>query len=268
MSSTRSIQTGAVPSAEAPRPLAVPPAVETTWKSLYTLGGVAALVAFATNVLDVVLGLGEMDTIVPGTRTAADWFALYQEQWFTGLYLLGILNIVYMAALVPVYFAICAAHRRASRAYAVLVMILSLIGMAIYISNNAAIPMLVLSEKYAAAGTDTERALFVAAGEAVLARGEDFTPGAFVGTILGAIAAAAMSFVMLRGAIFGKATAWIGMIGFTFLSVFTIWATFIPVLYDVAFYGFGMLGGLLVLAWFVLVALDLFKLGRSETGPV
>jgi hypothetical protein len=65
---------------------------------------------------------------------------------------------------------------------------------------------------------------------------------------------------MLRGGIFGKGTAWIGIVGFTFLSIFTIWAIFIPILYAVAFYGFGMSGGLLALAWFVLVARKLFQL--------
>jgi len=237
---------------------------DSRWKSLYKVAGVAALVALSANLLDVVLGFGETDIIVYGTKTAIDWFALYQENWFKGLYTLGFLNIVYMACLVPVYFGIFAAHRRTNGVYAVLAMIVSFIGMAIYISNSAAIPMFVLSGKYAAAGTDAQRALFAAAGEAVLAYGEDFTPGSFIGLIFGGIAAIAMSFVMLRGGIFGKATAWIGIIGFTFLSIFTIWSTFIPVLYYVAFYFFGMIGGLLALTWFVLVSLRFFKLGRTE----
>jgi hypothetical protein len=42
--------------------------------------------------------------------------------------------------------------------------------------------------------------------------------------------------------------AWTGIIGFTFLSIFTVWSTFVPVLYSVAFYFFGMIGGLLALA--------------------
>jgi hypothetical protein len=264
MSSTQSMHTGAAPSADAIRGVVAMPAVDSTWKSLYKLGGMAALVALSANVLDVVLGFGETDITVYGTKTAADWFALYQENWVKGLYVLGILNIVYMAALVPVYFAIFIAHRRANWGYAALSMTISFIGMAIYISNSAAIPMLVLSEKYAAAGTEVERTMFAAAGEAVLARGEDFTPGSFIGLILGGIAAITISCVMLRGGIFGKATAWIGLIGFTFLSVFTIWATFVPVLYYIAFYFFGMIGGLLALAWFILVALTLFKLGRTE----
>ena len=234
-----------------------------TRKSLYKVAGVAALVAMGANVLDVVLGFGETDIIVSGTMTATDWFALYHENWFKGLYTLGFLNIVYMICLVPIYFALYAAHRRKNGVYAALAMIVFFIGMAIYISNSAAIPMLVLSGKYAAATTDVQRALLAAAGEAVLACGEDFTPGSFIGLILGGIAAIMVSFVMLRGGIFGKATAWTGIIGFTFLSVFTILSTFVPALYYITFYVFGMIGGLFALAWFVLVARRFFQLGRS-----
>jgi hypothetical protein len=181
---------------------------------------------------------------------------------------LGLLNIVYMTAMVPVYFAIFAAHRHTHGVYAALAMTIAFLGMAIYIANNAAIPMFVLAEKYMAAGTDAQRVLFAAAGEAVLARGEDFTPGSFLGLMLAGSGAIAISFVMLRGGVFGQVTAWVGIVGFTFLSIFTIWATFVPVLYAVAFYGFGMIGGLLALAWFILIALHCFKLGRSGSDGV
>lgn len=233
-------------------------------KGLYKVAGVAALVALATNVLDVVLGFGETEILVNGTQPATAWFALYQDDWFKGVYVLGLLNIVYMAAMMPVYLAIVTAHWRTHGVDAVLVMIVAFLGMAIYISNNAAMPMLVLSAKYAAAGTEAQRALFAAAGEAVLARGEDFTPGAFIGMICGGIAALAISLVMLRGGIFGQATAWVGIVGFTFLSIFTIWATFIPVLYAVAYYFFALIGGLLALTWFALVARQFFKLAQTE----
>ncbi|GAB6273776.1 MAG: hypothetical protein STSR0004_06390 [Peptococcaceae bacterium] len=125
-----------------------------TWKSLYKVAGVAALAALCANVLDIVLGFGETDIIVYSTMTATEWFALYHESWFKGLYTLGFLNIIYMACMVPVLFALFAAHRRKNGVYAALAMIVSFIGMAIYISNSAAIPMLVLSSKYAAATTD------------------------------------------------------------------------------------------------------------------
>lgn len=238
--------------------------IDSNWRLLYKIAGVAALVALSANLLDIILGLGETDIVVSGSKTAIEWFALFQEDWFKGLYVLGILNIVYNACLIPIYLAIFAAHRRGNGVYAALAMAVAFIGMAVYISNNAAIPMYVLAGKYAAAGNDAQRALLAAAGEAVLAFGEDFTPGSFTGMILGGIGAIAVSFVMLKGGIFGKTTSWTGIIGFTFLSVFTVLAIFAPSLYFIAFYLFGMIGGLLVLSWFILVSLKFFKLGRRS----
>jgi peptidoglycan/LPS O-acetylase OafA/YrhL len=145
------------------------------------------------NILDVALGFGGTEIVTYGTKSATDWFAVFQDNWFQGLYSLGILNIVYLIAMLPVYFALFAAHRKRQAVYAALAMIVFLISMSIYISNNAAIPLLVLSNKYALAGTDMQKTILTAAGESVLARGEDFTPGSFIGLILGSIAAIAIS---------------------------------------------------------------------------
>jgi hypothetical protein len=138
-------------------------------------------------------------------------------------------------------------------------LILSLVGTAIYLSNNAAFPMLALSTKYAAATTDAQRALLTAAGEAILARGEDFTPGALMGFLFSETASLVISFVMLRGGIFSRATAYAGLLGTFFLTIFTIWTTFIPGFFEVAMI-FALIGGLLSLAWNILTARGLFQL--------
>lgn len=233
-------------------------------KSLYKLGAIASLLAMATNLLDVILGFGETNITVNGSMSAIEWFSFFHASWFKGLYTLGILNIVYMVCMIPVYFAMLIAHRRKHLIVSAMATVIFLLAFAIYVSNSAAIPMLVLSGKYAAATTDAQRALFAAAGESILARGEDFTPGSVPGLIFSGIAAITISFVMLGGGIFGKANSWIGIVGFTFLSLFTVLATFVPSLYFVAFYVFGMIGGLLALTWFVLVALRFFKLGQAN----
>jgi len=234
------------------------------WNWLYKLGGIAALIAMSTNLLDVLLGFGGTEVVTYGSRSAAQWFAVFQASPFQGLYSLGILNIVYMAVMLPLYAALSVAHLRKQVMQIVMIMILFLLSMSIYLSTNAAIPTWVLSTKYGLADTQTQKAIFLAAGEYALARGEDFTAGSFVPLFLGGLAALATSFVMLRGGIFGKTTAWIGMVGFTLLSLFTICATFFPGLYALAFYGFAFLGGILVLIWFALVARRLFQLGKNE----
>jgi hypothetical protein len=138
-------------------------------------------------------------------------------------------------------------------------MVLSLVGTAVYLSNNAAFPMLALSTRYEAATTDAQRALLTAAGEAILARGEDFTPGAFLGFLFSEIAMIVMALVMLRGGIFSKATAYAGILGSLFLTLFTIWTTFIPQFFEISMI-FALIGGLLSIAWNILTARKLFQL--------
>jgi hypothetical protein len=214
----------------------------------------------AANLLDIILGFGGTEMVTYGTRSALEWFAVYQESWFRGIYGLGILNIVYMVAMLPVYFALFAAHFERQAIAAAITTILFVTAISIYVSNNAAIPLLVLSNKYSVATTDLQRSILAAAGEAALSRGEDFTAGSFIGIILSGLAAICISLVMLRGGIFGTAHAWIGLLGFTFLSLFTIIATFIPALYQFAFYYLASLGGILALSWFALTARRLFQL--------
>jgi hypothetical protein len=71
------------------------------------LAGISAFIAVFANLLDVIPGFGENDFFVYGTRSAAEWFSMFQMGWFKGLYTLGILNFVYMLCMIPVYLAIC-----------------------------------------------------------------------------------------------------------------------------------------------------------------
>jgi len=236
----------------------------TSWKSIYKLGAVAALIAMLANLLDVSLGFGSTEMVTYGTKSAIEWFALYDENWFRGVYALGILNIVYMIAMLPVYFALFGAHFDKHALGGGLTIFIFLTAMSMYVSNNAAIPLLVLSSKYSLANTDMQRTALVSAGEAILSRGEDFTAGSFIPLFLGGVAAICISLIMLRGGIFGKLNAWIGIVGFTFLSLFTIIATFIPDFYQVAFYSLAPMGGILALCWFALTARQLFQLSNEQ----
>jgi hypothetical protein len=235
-----------------------------SWKWIYKLGAVAALTAMSANLLDILLGFGSTEMVTYGTKSAIEWFALYNENWFRGVYALGILNIVYMIAMLPVYFALFGAHFDKHALAAGLIIFIFLTAMSMYISNNAAIPLLVLSSKYSLATTDIQRTALVSAGEAILSRGEDFTAGSFIPLFLSGVAALCISLIMLHGGIFGKVHAWIGIVGFSFLSLFTIIATFIPALYQIAFYFLASIGGILALSWFALTARRLFQLAFSN----
>jgi len=225
---------------------------------LYKAAGLVALLAVLVALADISLTFFPAGAEQPGTMSAVDWFELFRSNWFFGLRNLGLLpNILTLTLLIPLFLALYAAHRKTDPGYGALALIVALAGTTIYLSNNAAFAMLALSSKYAAASTEAQRAMLAAAGEAILARGEDFTPGSFIGILLGEVAMMMISWVMLHGGIFNKATACCGFLAGLFLTVFTVWSTFIPVEFEASMI-VAMLGGLFSIAWYILTARRFF----------
>jgi hypothetical protein len=234
------------------------------WKELYRLGGVAALITVLVALLDIILSFlpGER-AVEPGKLSATEWFARFEDNRFLALRDLGLWNIINTILAVPVYLALYGAHRRADRPFAALAAMLSIIGAAVYTANNTALPLLALSDRYAAASTDAERARLAATGQAMLAQGEDFTPGSFMGFFLTEVAGIVMGITMLRSRIFGRLIAWAGIAGSSLLLVFTVWVTFVPAAFRRAMV-LAMGGGILSMAWYILTARRLFQLSRSD----
>jgi hypothetical protein len=230
------------------------------WRSLYKVGGAAALGT-------VLVGLAEiLITFLPGgnspSETVLDWFTLFQTNWFIGLRNLGLLNIIMTLLGIPVTLAFYGAHRRVNRPFAALAVIISFIGVATFFATNRAFPMLDLSRQYAAATTDAQRAALVAAGQAMLSVGQSHTSGTYLAFFLAEVAGLTMSAVMLRSRVFGKATAYVGLVGYASFLVFEFLASFVTGLSGVAMV-FAMIGGLLTLAWNVLIARRLFQLAQT-----
>ena len=230
---------------------------ESNRKTIYKIGGIAAL-------LTVVVAFGEMViTFLPGgyapVETVFDWFTQLQGNWFMGLRNLGLLNILMFNLGIPMYFALYTAHWKGSKGLGALAMIISFTGVAVLLATNRAFAMLELSGQYVQATTEAQRSMLAAAGQAMLSVGRSHSPGTFIGFFLGELAGVLMSVVMLRGKIFNKATALIGIIAFTLLLIFEVCISFIPVLKEVAMI-FAIGGGLLNVIWLVLLGRRLFQL--------
>jgi hypothetical protein len=236
-------------------------AAGSNWKSLYKLGGAAALLIVLTALVEILI------TILPGgyttSETVIDWFTLLQDNWFLGLRNLGLLNIVMTALGIPMYFALYTAHRDVDQALAALAIIISFIGVAVFYATNRAFPMLDLSIRYAAANTEAQRSIFEAAGQAMLSAGQSHTPGTFLAFFLSEIAGIIMGIVMLRGRVFSQAVAYLGIVGFGLLFVFEILSSFVPSLHDASLM-LAMGGGLSSIAWYILIARRLFQLGQRS----
>lgn len=235
---------------------------EFDWRRLYTLGAIAALVALAGTLADIVIAM------IPGWGSATVPAPI--EQWFTqlrvnpllGLRNLDLLNITVSAVGLPMYVALYGAHRNASPGYASLALVIAAVGTGVFIANNAALPMLELSRQYSAASTEAQRWVLQGAGEALLAKGGHGSMGAFIGFFLSSIGTLLMTVAMLRGRVFGHPVAYTGMLGISLLLVYLIGSMFTRERNGLLM-AIATLGGLLMIAWNVMIARRLMQLGNA-----
>ena len=121
--------------------------------------------------------------------------------------------------------------------------------------------MLSLSDAYAAAGTEVEKSRLLGAGSALLATFSGTGP--FAAYALYAVAGILVSVVMLTGSTFGKATAVVGIVG-------NALELGLPPAIDPVFFlkvdpfliG---IGGVVIIVWYVLIAVRLLKERRAST---
>jgi hypothetical protein len=235
---------------------------ETNWKSIYRLGAVAALLAVLFAVLEILITfIPGGERVAPELLTVPLWFERLQANPLLELRNLGLVNIFLTMFGLLLAFALFAAHRKVNPSWAGLALVIAAIGGAVFFATNRCFAMLALSNRYATATDEAQRAALVAAGEAMLAVGESHTPGTFLAFALSLLASLLMAWVMLRGGIFSRASAYVGMLGFGFLLVFEILSTFVPALFEAALI-FAMIGGIASIVWYIMVARRLFQLAK------
>ena len=235
---------------------------EAAWRPLYRVGGAAALIAAGLEITAALIGIISSSSSSPPPSTVIDYFTLLQHNRFLGLIDLGLFDIAALALLILMFLAVCIALRRVSASFMAIAMILSLTGIAVYLATETAFSMLSLSNQYAAATTDAQRALFEAAGQAMLAEQVGAGTGTYMAFFLLSIAGLIIAMAMLRSALFSKVTAAVGILANGFLLVYYIGLAFmsIPLAIGVPIY---WTSGLISLIWFILIGLRLFQLGKG-----
>lgn len=229
---------------------------DTNWRPLYRVGGLAALITAVLIPTQIIVFIVWPP---PFEGTASEWFSLFQDNWLLGLLSLDLLLLVDYILLVPIVLALYVALRRASESLMAVATALYFVALAVYFASNTAFEMLSLSEGYAAATTDAQRAVYLAAGQTMLAT---FEGTAFqVSYVLASVAGIMIGAVMLRSKVFGRVAAFALILGDViglglyiptigiFLSVISV-----PILW----------------VWYVLITRRFFQLGSgvSREGVV
>jgi hypothetical protein len=176
-----------------------------------------------------------------------------------GLRNLDLLNVTVSVVGIPMYVALYGAHRRESQGLAALALVVVTVGTTVFVSRNAALPMLDLSRQYALATDDAERLALQSAAQTLLVTGAHGSMGAFFGFFLSSVGTLLMSLAMLSGKVFRPLAAWTGTVGTSLVLIYVAGATF-----ALAPAGALMMivipGGLMLIAWNAMVARRLFQL--------
>jgi hypothetical protein len=245
--------------------------VDSSETSLCKIGGVAALLCVLSYLIASVI-LIPANRAGPPPATPFDWFTFFQTSPITGLFYLGLADVVIMLLWGPLSLALYAALKQSNRTWSLIATSFVFVGMAVYLATNVAFSMLSLSQQYALAATGAEKASVLAAGQALVALSQG-TGGQYLGMPLAWFAGVILSVVMLRSTTFSKATAWVGIVGLGLLIASVPFAGYttagpmtavVSAIVAVTYMG----GGLLSLAWYILVGRSLLKLGRLLEHPL
>ncbi|MGA9396986.1 MAG: DUF4386 family protein [Anaerolineaceae bacterium] len=222
---------------------------ESHWNWLYKVAGMAALLTAVLIVVQMIVFI-----LRPPPGTAIETFTLLQDNVLQGFLALDLLYVIDNALLIPILLALYVALRRTNEPFMLIAVAFGLVGIAALFASNPAVSMLTLGGQYAAAGTDAQRALFLAAGEAMLAV---YTGTAYhVSLILGSVALVILSIVMLQDKRFNKATAFMGILANVLaLGLYVPKIGIYILIFSVLF----------LLSWYILITLNLFQLGQGTS---
>lgn len=174
-------------------------------KPLCRVGAFAALAIVAIAVIQAPIFI-----LSPQPTTVLGHFEQFQSNTLLGLFGLDLTLMLAEALTVLVMLGLYAALRQIAPSPMAIALGLGLGGIALYFAINPTLSMLYLSDQYAAATTDAQRAAFLAAGEALWANYNGTAFGLFF--VLSGVADLIIATVMLRSGRFGKVTAYAGLL--------------------------------------------------------
>ena len=178
---------------------------ESRWAGLFRLGGVTALVTAALLLVEILVY-----ATLPQPASIVERFAVFRTNWLVGLLTLDLIGAVSYLLFVPTILSFYMILRRTNEAIALVAGVLFLVGIAAFFATNTAFPLLSLSKQYAAASSEADRAIFLAAGQSMLTM---FNENAFhVSYLIVSASWLLMSLVMLRGRQFGRFTSCAGIL--------------------------------------------------------
>jgi hypothetical protein len=220
---------------------------DSRWRSLYRIGAVAAVISIV---------------VIPFTIVAFfvwplwpdNILAVIQEDWLSGLMGLDFGYLLSSILSVPFFLVLYVTLKEVDEGWALIALTLGLLGLVCLVPARPIPEMFALSDQYAAAATDAERAAYLTAGESMLTHFHGMVYHAHY--ILGSASLLISSFLMLRSNTFSSAIAYVGIV--TNIVVFGLYVPVVGVYIS-------MLSVVGYLIWYILIARILIQLGWGNS---
>ena len=218
------------------------------WKGLYKIGAISALISLVFFPAQIAIFFTN-----PYPVEVTEWFTLLTSKPLVGLVELDLFMLADEILVILIFLALYAALKEKNWPVILCSTVLGVASAVLFIASNPAFSMLSLAGQYASAAAEAQRTSLIAAGQAVMSIwiGSGWETAYFIGSI----APIAISVVMLRSPLFRKATAYAGI-----ASNAIALGKYIP---TIGIY-ISLFSVVLLWVWYLLIALDLFKLGRFE----
>jgi hypothetical protein len=222
------------------------------WRNFYKVDGFAALILLVYSLVTMVI-LGMIGGQPENAQAAFDMLA---QNRLAGLLRLDVLSVFIIPLYYLLFLGFFIALKRNHIAPIAVAALLGCAGLTLFLATPSVFSWLALSDRFAVASSEAEKSMLLAAGEAILASDMWHGTGALVGGLLLQTGMVLASVCMLSGNVFGKATAWVGVVthGLDLLHIL-VWF-FLPDIGNILMY----VAGPLYLVWFPLLARDFFRL--------
>lgn len=183
-------------------------AVASRWHLLFRVAGIGALLTALLIPLQIAAFI--VWPLPEGGVT--EWFQLFQESPFIGLVSFDLIILLEEILLIPIVLSLYVLLRGSSSSLALMAAGMWFVSIALFVGSNTGFEMLALSDGYAGAATDAERATYLAAGQAMLTAYMEQGSSFVVGYVLASLAGILIGVAMLRSTVFPPIAAWAAIV--------------------------------------------------------
>jgi hypothetical protein len=176
--------------------------------TLFRVAGIAALVTAVLIPLQIVAFI----VWPPPDGGVTDWFDLFQRAPFIGLVSFDLAILLEEVLLIPIIAALYLLLRPRSESLMVIAAGMWLVSVALFMGSNTGFEMLALANRYGEAATEAQRAMYLAAGQAMLSAYMEQGSSFVVGYSLASIAGIFVGVAILRSRALPHLAGWAAIV--------------------------------------------------------